>query len=358
MKNINKNNTTNKLYNKSAKNNKNKKNKNNKNNRNNRNNKNKKITNWSEYNKSLENRGNFSVLLDVAYLNNKVSQTGKAGHPFEYSDSIILFLAQLREFMQLPLRQTVGMAKFIFKQASLEMKLPSYITLSRRLAKLDIPTHLDKIKFNSPIIFLPDSTGLKISGEGEWKVKKHGADKHRKWVKVHLGIDYSTGAVLATSTTESTTNDGHELLTLLDQVDEARRLIDTIPKIANVTADGAYDQHELYKETKRRSIDLLTPPPKNAKWHGDIKGARLVDKPDWEKRNSYVRDISRLGRDEWKKQSGYHKRSLAETGMSRLKLTFGSRLKSKKITNQMAEVKLRVSLLNLFTSYGRPAYAA
>jgi len=316
---------------------------------------NKKIINWSEYNKSLENRGNFSILLNIAYLSRAPRQTGQAGHPLEYSDAIVLFLAQLREFMQLPIRQTIGMAKFIFKQTGLDLKPPSRSTLSRRLAALNIPSNLDKINFNSPIIFLPDSTGLKVSGEGEWKVRKHGADKRRKWVKVHIALDYATGAILATSVTIPNIDDGHELPGLIRQaIDNS----DIDQPISDIIGDGAYDHQVLYKVAKRLGINLLTPPPKNAKWHGDIKGVRLVDEPGWEKRNSYVRDIIRLGRERWKEVSGYHRRSLAETGMSRLKLTFGVKLKSKRIENQVAEVKIRISLLNLFTSYGRPRYAA
>lgn len=34
--------------------------------------------------------------------------------------------------------------------------------------------------------------GLKVFGEGEWKVKKHGAEKRRTWRKLHLAIDVDT----------------------------------------------------------------------------------------------------------------------------------------------------------------------
>ncbi len=37
-----------------------------------------------------------------------------------------------------------------------------------------------------------DSTGLKVYGEGEWKVSKHGVCKHRTWMKLHLAIDVET----------------------------------------------------------------------------------------------------------------------------------------------------------------------
>lgn len=40
---------------------------------------------------------------------------------------------------------------------------------------------------------LVDSTGLKLFGEGEWKVRKHGYAKRRSWRKVHLGMDAGPG---------------------------------------------------------------------------------------------------------------------------------------------------------------------
>lgn len=41
-----------------------------------------------------------------------------------------------------------------------------------------------------------DSTGLKVFGEGEWKVKKHGKERRRIWRKLHLAVDASTHEVI------------------------------------------------------------------------------------------------------------------------------------------------------------------
>lgn len=317
----------------------------------------KKIVNWTQYSASLQRRGNFTVLLNKAVLGSTPKQSGTAGHPVEYADAIILFLAQLREFMQLPLRQTIGMAQCIFAQAGLTMTLPSYATLSRRIGKLDISLNLHAASWaaNSPIIFLPDSTGLKISGEGEWKVKKHGTEpgRHRQWLKVHIGTDYFTRQIVAVRTTHARDHDNQSLTPLLDAAQQ--ELPPTI-SIQTVIGDGAYDSKTLYWEVAKRGATLLVPPPKNALWHGDIKEGQLVDSPGWETRNAYVRSILQLGSKEWKRQAGYHKRSLAETSMFRLKRTFGGQLKSRTRRNQDAEVTIRISLLNLFTSYGLPIY--
>lgn len=315
----------------------------------------KKITNWTQYSMSLQRRGNFTVLLNRAVLSSKPNRSGKAGHPTEYADAIILFLAQLREFMQLPLRQTIGMAQFIFGQAEIRITLPSYATLSRRMGSLDLSPDfiVSSATLASPIIFLPDSTGLKLSGEGEWKIKKHGMNpvKHRQWLKVHLGTDYQSRQVIAVRTTHASDHDNQSLIPLLDAIPDRLRL-----HLSEVIGDGAYDSTTLYDEVAERGAKLLVPPPKNAVWHGDIKEGQLVDNPRWKTRNDYVRACLRLGRKQWKQQSGYHKRSIAETSMFRLKRSFGGGLKSRKRRNQDAEVYIRISLLNLFTSYGLPEY--
>nr|WP_242038305.1 transposase [Chroococcidiopsis sp. [FACHB-1243]] len=41
-----------------------------------------------------------------------------------------------------------------------------------------------------------DSTGVKVYGEGEWKVRQHGVDKRRTWRKLHVGVNETTGEIL------------------------------------------------------------------------------------------------------------------------------------------------------------------
>jgi hypothetical protein len=83
-----------------------------------------------------------------------------------------------------------------------------------------------------------DSTGLKVFGEGEWKVRQHGYTKRRTWRKVQLGVDADTHEVVAALVTTNGVGDGEVLPTLLDQFDDP---------IAQISADGAYDSHGCYQ---------------------------------------------------------------------------------------------------------------
>lgn len=91
-------------------------------------------------------------------------------------------------------------------------------------------------------------------------------------------------------------------------------------------ADGAYDKRKVYDALNEHSpdVEILIPPRKNAHiWqHGNSRKERL-------KRDENLRYIRKHGRQQWKQDSGYHMRSLAETVMFRLKTIFGDKLSAR-----------------------------
>ena len=100
------------------------------------------------------------------------------------------------------------------------------------------------------------------------------------------------------------------------------------------------------------SIHQIIPPRENAK----IKQHRNSSADPLE-RDECVRQIRRDGKPAWKDSIGYHRRSLGETAMSRMKANFGDRLKNRTLTNQATEVALRCKLLNHFVLLGMPLFA-
>jgi hypothetical protein len=68
---------------------------------------------------------------------------------------------------------------------------------------------------------------------------------------------------------------------------------------------------------------------------------------------------SKKGRKQWKRKSGYHKRSFVETVFMRLKPIFPDRLKSRTEERQKVESTIRCMALNRMTKLGMPkSYAA
>ncbi len=51
-----------------------------------------------------------------------------------------------------------------------------------------------------------DSTGLQLFGQGEWNTAKHGRTR-RRWHKLHLAVDASTGEIAAHVLTDGNADD-------------------------------------------------------------------------------------------------------------------------------------------------------
>jgi len=186
---------------------------------------------------------------------------------------------------------------------------------------------------------LVDSIGIKMLGEGEWQTKKHGADYRRQWRKVHLGIDAATLEIRAIEVTDNVTGDAPMLSCLLDQIPA-----DEI--VASVSGDGAYDTKGCHEAIAQLVAQAINPTRNNAKpWK--------VQRPGAQARNAILAATRRLGRKIWKKWSGFHRRSLVETRMRCFKL-LGERVMARDFYRQVAQLQVRVAILNRFTRLGTP----
>lgn len=280
---------------------------------------------------------------DVVQTWHAVALESKRGHPRTYSDTAIVTLATLQEIYHLGLRQTEGLMASIGDLLHLEVAIPDYSTLSRRRATLEIALPRTHRKEARHVVV--DSTGVKVFGEGEWKVRQHGYTRRRTWRKIHVGVDEASGEIVAAVVTTNDYHDSQLLPDLLDQVDE---------EIAQVSGDGAYDRRRCYEAIRDRHAQATIPPQHNAKiWqHGNTKAERLA-------RDENLRRIRQIGRAAWKRECGYHRRSLAETTMFRLKTIFGARVTARSFAGQAAQVLVRCATLNRLTHLGMPdSYAA
>ena len=215
--------------------------------------------------------------------------------------------------------------------------MPDFSTLSRRqkTLKVNIPYRGS----DGPLHLLIDSTGIKVEGEGEWHARKHGGPKRRVWRKIHLGIDEETLEVRAVEVTGSHIGDAPVLPDLLNQ-------IPAYEQISSVTADGAYDTRKCHDAIADRGARAVIPPRKNAKpWKTVTAGAVA--------RNEALRASKYLGRALWRRWSGYHRRSRVETKMHCVKL-LGQRLMARDFDRQVAELQVRIAVLNGYTALGIP----
>ena len=80
----------------------------------------------------------------------------------------------------------------------LDLGVPHDSTLSRRAAELAVDLAR---KSRGPLHLVLGSTGRKVYGEGEWKVRKHGYSRRRTWRKLHPAIDAETPEIQAVMVT-------------------------------------------------------------------------------------------------------------------------------------------------------------
>ena len=128
------------------------------------------------YNQKMINRGSLTFWFDQDCLANWVEKDGKRGRP-SFSDSVIQLGLIMRTVYKLPLRALQGFIESILKLIKVDLHSPHYSLFSKRAA--ETMATLPKLSNIKPMEIAIDSSGLKMAGQGDWKVKIHGAYKRR-----------------------------------------------------------------------------------------------------------------------------------------------------------------------------------
>ena len=296
-----------------------------------------KVTNWSDYNNGLKKRGSINLWV-CSNLSEQWSWQGESqrGGQYEYSNVAIELCLTIRKVYSLGLRQTEGFISSFFAQCGWYLPVPSYTTICRRSHGL--PINLRSKKSGEIIDIVVDSTGLKVYGEGEWKVRKHGAGKHRTWMKMHVVMDVQSQQIKGVRLTSNSVDDSKGVTPLIESIKY---------KVGSLRGDGGYDTHAFRGLLTQKEIMQVIPPQRNA----------VVNKhglAHLEERNRAVKQIRRIGRKKWKQQIGYHQRSKIETAMFRYKMIIGDHLVARKNSHQETEVAIGCKILNKMIQVAKP----
>jgi hypothetical protein len=299
------------------------------------------IRNWRDYNRSLVNRGSLTFWISEDLLANWIEKqkSGGRGASPRYTAAAMLAMASLKFVFSQAGRQTCGLVASIFQLLKVQLPVPDHSTLSRRMAGLEVGLPVKQSAKARHLVI--DSTGLKVYGEGEWKVRSHGYTKRRTWRKLHLCLDAATGEVIVAGASENSVSDCQMFPEILRAVAE---------EIEQISADGSYDRRKVYEAVNQRAIKRAAiPPRRGAKiWqHGNSRKERLI-------RDENLRVVRKKGRAKWKREANYHQRSLAETGVFRFKTIFTDKLQSRNQENQFQEMIIKCAALNRMTHLGMP----
>lgn len=168
-----------------------------------------KIRNWKTYNKTLQQRGSVSIWIEESLLREwkEINREKKVVAEKLYSDAIIECCLLVGKVYHQPLRQTQGFVNSLLKLMGHKgYQVPDYTTLCRRQGCLSVEVS-NALQSGKKIDVAIDSTGLKVYGEGEWKVRKHGTSKRRTWRKLHIGIDIHTQEIVCVELTTNAADD-------------------------------------------------------------------------------------------------------------------------------------------------------
>jgi hypothetical protein len=301
-----------------------------------------KVTNWSEYETGLRERGSLTLWLTPEALVGWAAPRRKTrgGQP-RYSDLAIETALTLGLVFGLRLRQTEGLLGSLLQLMGLALAVPDHTTLSRRAQTWRLPNRRPDRQGppSGPVHVLVDSSGLQIYGAGQWLEEKHGAKTRRGWRKLHLALDADSGEIIAHTMTDQDTGDASQVGPLLDQIDGP---------IGRFTADGAYDGKPTYDAIIGHGADaaIVIPPRVNAvEPNGDQPRGQ---------RDQHIATIIRDGRMKWQASTGYGRRALVETAIGRYKSIIGGRLRARSSHAQQTEVAIGCAILNRMLGCARP----
>jgi transposase len=320
----------------------------------------KRIRNWKEYNKSLKKRGTIIFSFDQKYLSELYySGKQKRGGKKKYGKAMYEYLLTVKVLFRLPWRATAGLVEELFKKAlsGKQIIVPNYAHTSREVNKLEL-----KVKQYSPrklkrMEIALDSTGIRVYKSSDWHQSRHGINNEHhsmdKWRKIHIALDLDTMQIQGMEYTPSTVND-------CEVVPELTKKIDG--KVKSIRADGAYDTKKTYKIINALGAKPIIPPHAGSRMQDELKRKPKRKDAYLLSRDEAIKVIRNhgdffTGVKQWKIANNYHRRSLIESCMFRLKSSFGFHLQQKTEQGRRNEMIAKVNMLNLMASYGRAQYS-
>jgi IS5 family transposase len=293
-----------------------------------------KVTNWSEYNNILRNRGRIDFMIAEDLSDGWYEDNGgnkNRGGQKKYSDKAIFMCLQMRCLFGLKLRQSQGFINWIFMLARLHLTCPDYSTLSKRGRRLNLEFLLDS-KDNDFDYICMDSTGIQTYTGNEWLENKHGKQYIRRtWKKLHIAVG-NNGRITGATTTGHNKDDRSQIKELLKNV-----------RTKDVLADPGYDGENIYQMLRTQGIKPTIRPPNH-----------LAARKAKTERQQSAEYQQTKGYHAWRNKNKYGRRELAENTFFRFKNSFGSKFLSRGEDNMKNEMTIKCQLLNKMFEIGKP----
>jgi hypothetical protein len=298
------------------------------------------VQNWSTYEAGLRRCGDLTLWLDEAAIAGwQAPRRTTPGGQARYSDAAIELVLMLRLAFHLALRQAEGFTTSLLRLVGQELRVPDHTTLSRR--SRNFVGRRPSAVPHGPLHLVIDSTGLKLFGQSEWNEEKHGRAR-RSWRKLHIGVDASTGEIVASVLTDYGADDAGQVRALLGRIGG---------ETGSITADGAYDGEPGYRSISDRqpdpASDIVIPPR--------VSAVLSTEDPDAQsQRDRHIQLAAEKGRMSWQRTTDYGRRNLTETAVGRHKAIIGAKLCTRTLPAQHGEAAIAIELLNRMIRLAKP----
>ncbi len=269
---------------------------------------------------------------------------GKVGRPYDFSDSLVVWIGRVMAMTGMTFRAAAGLAKSIMSIFGMASPSPSRLqerasAIAERFLAAD--AEQDRGVFATVVCGNVssrtrrvgiDSTGINLSDTSLWRMRKwKTGPKDKGWLKLHALADVDSGEIIAYAVTSERVGDSPMLRTLVDAA------VARGHRFGTVYADGAYASNDnwifLCRENRYRFVTSFTT-------------ATAPTKNGCEARGEAARLWCSLPYDEWKRVSGYGTRWKLECVFSDLKRIFGETVDARTVRGIVREMVSRIDAFN------------
>jgi hypothetical protein len=307
--------------------------------------------NWGIYNRRSVEKGDITLYIDPAILNNKEDikrmNKGKVGRPYKYSAGLILATFAVKCLFRLGYRRAEGFMKGMARKLGITSN-PVYTEVHDRISKLkkkDIDLNVRPLGIGEKRNISIDSTGIKEINGGEYRNYKYGGRKG--WIKLHASVDNKTKEILTDEITKENVHDMTQHNNLIDPVKD---------DLDSAYLDRAYDAEQSFKHAKENGYKCNVPVRINASTKcGPFRREAVREQfglPFGKQshnrffKHGRIENWKKRQQKKWKERVHYGDRWIIEGTFARFKGYFGEYVFSKKRIMKKKELLLKIGIYN------------
>lgn len=275
---------------------------------------------------------------------------GKRGRPFEFPDSMVLWIMSMMAVFDMTFRSAAGFASGLLEGYGMaapstsrlleraNMLVTGIVLTEESRLKAGIIDGVLLLQVSDNVVDRERRVGLDSSGfitvqQSLWRSVKWKTKKVTHWLKAHVLSDLDSGEVIAYAVTLDSIGDPPMMVPLVKAAMEKGH------KLKAIYGDGAYSSDKIWKYISQET---------DAKFITSFKKNTVPRNNGCQARGDASRLWCITPYHEWKKITGYGFRWKSECGFSDIKRTHGEEVKARTIYGQSREMFFKMRSFDLY----------